>query len=130
MWKLVLVPLALLLVLLIAGAAWFTSTVSIFMTTSQSESKDLLSDLQICCPAQTVLVSRPWGKAGWMVFCDHEGTLHGPWVTAEAGKLVTRGQYSKGERSGLWEWYDHEGNVTKQVRYEAGVAGQTSEGPQ
>lgn len=55
-----------------------------------------------------------------MVFCEREGTLHGPWVAAEGGRLKLRGEYFEGQRHGLWEWYDDEGNVVKQTTYDSG----------
>lgn len=121
---------ALVLGALLAGGLWIWWAVPRSMVTGQASSRELLGGMELDCPAKTVPAARPWGKAGWMVYCESDGELHGPWLAAEAGRLAIRGEYSNGERTGRWRWYDNEGNVAKQVRYEAGMASYTRERPQ
>lgn len=97
---------------------WFTRNVSDFMTTSQAASVKLLDEVELVCPPETAKIRRPWGKAGWMVFCESDGAPHGPWLTAENGKLEIRGQYWNGERYGVWEWYNDDGTVARRLTYD------------
>ena len=117
MSKLVLVLAVVLVLTLVAAVAWLTFAIPRYMVTGQAASREILAQKNLECPGEAVEASRPWGKAGWMVFCEHDGTLHGPWVAAEGGRLALRGEYSEGQRSGLWEWYDEEGNVVKHTTY-------------
>jgi hypothetical protein len=77
-----------------------------------------LDDMDVVCPPEAAKIGRPQGKAGWMVFCERDGALHGPWLTAENGRLEIRGQYRNGERDGVWEWYNDDGAVEKKLTYD------------
>jgi hypothetical protein len=117
MRRLVVILLAVGLVAAVTGLVWFMLTLSDFMERSQADSEELLDQIEISCPPQTTRVGRPSGKAGWQVFCQREGTRHGPWLAAENGRLWLRGEYREGERYGVWEWYDEDGVVAKRVIY-------------
>lgn len=97
---------------------WVTRTVSNHMITSQASSVKLLDEMDIVCPPGTEKIRRPWGKAGWMVFCESDGAPHGPWLAAENGRLEIRGQYRNGEQDGVWEWYNVDGTVAKKLTYD------------
>jgi hypothetical protein len=44
--------------------------------------------------------------------------LHGTFTTlSEDGRVTERSQYDKGKKSGVWRWYDEQGNVTKEIDY-------------
>lgn len=58
-----------------------------------------------------------------MIYCEKPGTLHGPWLAAEGGRLVLRGHYEQGQPSGVLELFDEEGNVEKRVTYETPETG-------
>lgn len=111
-----------LAVAFLVGVGWLTWTVPRSIATSRAASSANLEEMQLDCPNEAVQAAAPWGEVGWMVYCDRQGTLHGPWVAAEAGGLVIRGEYSNGERSGLWEWYDDKGEVAKHVTYPESAA--------
>lgn len=118
MRKLILSVLVLLLVAFGGLLWWVTRTVGDHMITSQASSVKLLDDMDIVCPPEAAKIGRPQGKAGWMVFCERDGELHGPWLTAENGRLEIRGQYRNGERDGVWEWYNDDGAVEKKLTYD------------
>jgi len=40
-------------------------------------------------------------------------------VTAENGYVHLRGQYDAGKQTGIWRWYDRQGNVVKEIDYSA-----------
>lgn len=121
MWKLAPVTLAVLAFLIVALLAWVTFTVSDFMRTSSQASWNLLSEIEVVCPARSAREMRPWSKAGWVVCCDLGGELHGPWLAAEEGRLAIRGEYYFGERQGVWEWYGDDGRVSRRVTYESRI---------
>lgn len=111
-----------LVVLLLAGSGallwWITRAVSGFMVTSQAASVKLLDQMELACPPGARRIARPWGKAGWMVSCERNGRGHGPWLSAEGGRLQVRGSYWNGARDGVWEWYNDDGTVAKRLSYE------------
>lgn len=119
MWRrliAVLVTVVGAVILIVVGwLAWATPR---FTRSSQATSRELVETMPLDCPSDTVRASRPWGKAGWMIYCEKPGTLHGPWLAAEGGRLVLRGHYEQGQPSGVLELFDEEGNVEKRVTYE------------
>ena len=96
---------------------YVTKVSSTEMRTGQAASRQLLAEVRLDCPQEGHRISRPWSKAGWMVYCEHQGVPHGPWMTAKNGKLAIRGAFQEGERSGTWEWYGNNGEVIRQQNY-------------
>jgi len=97
----------------LVGYLWVSSVASSFMTTNQRASKEAADLIEIQCPRETSLISRPWGKTGWSVLCARGGMPHGPWFAVEAGRLEARGAYADGSRCGSWQWLSPDGSVLK-----------------
>lgn len=97
----------------VVGFVWVTAVVSDFMVTNQDASREAVSRINLECPADSLPVSRPWGKTGWSAFCDRNGTPHGSWLAVEVGRLQIRGEYLDGTRCGTWEWLNLDGTVMK-----------------
>lgn len=96
---------------------WLTWATPRFTRSSQVTTRELVETMPLNCPSNTVRASRPWGKAGWMAYCGKGGILHGPWIAAEGGRLVLRGNFEEGRPAGVLELYDEEGEVEKRVSY-------------
>ncbi len=47
-----------------------------------------------------------------------DGVLHGPWQELDGGKLVVRGQYQHGRRSGQWAWTATSGTEVRTITYD------------
>ena len=52
---------------------------------------------EIRCPEGAVMEYGPWGQSGWMAKCQ---LAHGPFVAAENGHVVVKGEYSMGKSIG------------------------------
>lgn len=98
----------------------FVSITSRAITNQTVASRELLQGQELKCPAGSTEASEPWSKGGWMRYCQTDGIDHGPWLTARAGKLAVRGEYTNGEQTGVWEWYNDDGSVFRQEIHPTG----------
>lgn len=76
----------------------------------------------------TVRSTRTIGRNGGVVhsgelrFGPHAGKRHGPYRQHHAnGRIFCEGRHERGERVGLWTFYDERGAITWQARYRAGT---------
>jgi hypothetical protein len=105
------------LALILTSYIYVMRVTSTEMRTGQEASRQALADLRLDCPQSGRRISRPWSKAGWMIFCERQGLPHGPWLTAKNGRLAIRGTFQEGERAGTWEWYGEDGEVVRRQTY-------------
>lgn len=109
-----------LFLLLYGGFTWVTANA---VSEQVVASRELLQAQELECPPGAEEANEPWSKGGWMRYCQANEVDHGPWLTARAGRLAIRGEYSEGQKTGVWEWYGEEGDVIRREVYE-GAAGE------
>ncbi len=73
-------------------------------------------DEKLACPPPAEAEFGAWSKSGSHQVCKIK---HGPFVAWEGGYVHVRGQYEMGKESGVWRWYDRQGNVVKEIDYSA-----------
>ena len=79
----------------------------------ESDSNKFFNE-KLACPAPAVAEFQAWGKSGTQQVCKIK---HGPFVAWESGYIHVRGQYENGKETGVWYWYDKQGNVVKKIDY-------------
>lgn len=125
--KAVLISSLVVVAILLGAYAFVITSASRSLRASSVESRELLAGQELDCPPDTERTGQPWGKSGWSLRCeDSEGNPDGPWVAAEWGRLVLRGEYSNGVRSGTWFWYGEDGSISQKNSYDEGSQGSGS----
>lgn len=84
-----------------------------------ADDKSALDNLKdFSCEPPNRVSYDPWGPQGLSKGCiTPSGDRIGSFITAEQGRVVMRGNYEDGRKSGVWEWLDAAGNVEKVERY-------------
>lgn len=67
---------------------------------------------------EIVKSSFPVLKEVFYVLKSNPEIKHGEYEKTSRGKLVCKGQYEQGKKSGIWEYYDVENNITHKVDYD------------
>ncbi|MEM6816776.1 MAG: energy transducer TonB [Bacteroidota bacterium] len=66
---------------------------------------------------ETVKTSFPTLKEVFYVLKSNHEIRHGEYEKTSRGKLICKGQYEHGERSGIWEYFDTDQELTHKVDY-------------
>lgn len=94
-------------------SSWFVCFSLLGCSNEGSDSNNFF-DEKLACPAPAVAEFQAWGKSGTQQICKIK---HGPFVAWEGGYVHVRGQYANGKETGVWYWYDKQGNVVKKIDY-------------
>ena len=73
---------------------------------------EALSRPRVDCPPPTQAMMNPWG---WNGKSDGCYLREGPFVAAEGGYVRIRGQFTHGEATGIWKYYNEDGVVVKEI---------------
>lgn len=87
---------------------------SLFGCSDKKSNADSFFAEELACPSPAVAEFQAWGKSGTQHVCKIK---HGPFVAWEGGYVHVRGQYENGKKTGVWYWYDKNGNVEKKIEY-------------
>lgn len=74
---------------------------------------------EFLCADGTEVVTRRWSKAGYERYCGSK--KHGRWEAWSDGYKKINGEYIRGEKHGVWYWYNKDGSVSKTVSYDNGI---------
>ena len=87
---------------------------------SQNVTYEAIKNVTLECGLGTKQTIEGWSKAGLSVSCRKGEIIHGPWQAWQAGRLVIKGEFTSGQRSGTWLVYSNEGTLYRTIEYKRG----------
>lgn len=102
---------------LVAAIAFF----SVLIAACKHDDRRALDEYKnFVCDGQSSVVYSAWGSRGMSKSCvrDSDGRLNGSFIAAEYGRIFSISHYTDGKSSGLWLWYDRDGNITKELMHD------------
>ncbi len=104
------------MLLLLTSPLW----IGWIMEYEHNKTRSVLEDYSLQCKEGSIEEREIWSKLGIAVFCEKDGTKHGPWQAWDGGYMHISGSYIGGQKHGTWKYFNARGEQWGERLFENG----------